>query len=166
MAASNFEKCLAVTLKFEGGDVHHAKDPGGATSRGVTQATYDAYRRDKKQPKGSVFAMSNSERDEIYREGYWHRCGCDDAPRGVDLVLFDYSVNSGPGRASRVWARAKNEPTSLAQIHYICNERMGFLKGLKTWPHFGRGWTRRVEACRKQAIEMANDDRTMDSAGG
>ena len=37
----NFDKCLAMLLKHEGGFVDHHKDPGGMTNLGVTKAVYD-----------------------------------------------------------------------------------------------------------------------------
>jgi hypothetical protein len=39
-----FNRALEMVLHHEGGFVDHPADPGGATNRGVTQATYDAYR--------------------------------------------------------------------------------------------------------------------------
>lgn len=155
MAAENYLNCLAITLKFEGGDVHHSKDPGGRTSRGVTQATYDAYRDKLKVVRRSVFDMTKPELNAIYRDGYWDRLRCDALPDGVDLCIFDYGVNSGTGRAQKLLDRVSvKKIDASAQIHMICDQRMTFLKRLKHWPTFGRGWTRRVESCRKQALKM------------
>jgi lysozyme family protein len=39
----NFNKCLDMLLKHEGGYVDHPQDPGGQTNLGVTKATYDAF---------------------------------------------------------------------------------------------------------------------------
>jgi lysozyme family protein len=39
-------------------------------------------------------------------------------------------------------------------INGICNARLAFLRGLPTWPTFGRGWERRVEDVRQQAKAM------------
>lgn len=158
MAAENFAACLAISLKFEGGDVHHSKDPGGRTSRGVTQATYDAYRDKKRIARRTVFAMTKAELQEIYRNGYWSQLKCDALPCGVDLCIFDYGINSGPGRAQKLMDRVRvKKIDATAQIHMICDQRLSFLKRLKTWPHFGRGWTRRVESCRRQALKMVSD---------
>jgi hypothetical protein len=39
MAAANFERAFALTLKHEGGYVDHPRDPGGATHLGITIGT-------------------------------------------------------------------------------------------------------------------------------
>ncbi|MCP8894345.1 hypothetical protein KYK29_05335 [Shinella daejeonensis] len=40
MTALNFVACLNETLKWEGGWADHPKDPGGATMKGITLATF------------------------------------------------------------------------------------------------------------------------------
>lgn len=71
-----------------------------------------------------------------------------------------YGVNSGIGRAVKVLQRlvgveadARMTDASLALlarraaadlIGRLCDERLAFLKQLKTWPVFGAGWSRRV----------------------
>ena len=37
----------------------------------------------------------------------------------------------------------------------ICDERLRFLKSLKTWDVFGKGWGRRVGEVKATALEMA-----------
>lgn len=56
-------------------------------------------------------------------------------------------------------ARA-NASDARKLIQAICDERMRFLKGLKTWSVFGAGWSRRVGEVRAAALAMA------DRAGG
>ena len=46
---SNFQRALSRVLKHEGGYVDHPKDPGGATNKGVTLATFRSYVK----PKGT-----------------------------------------------------------------------------------------------------------------
>jgi len=36
------------------------------------------------------------------------------------------------------------------------DERLAFLKGLKTWGTFGKGWGRRVQEVRSLALQMAS----------
>jgi lysozyme family protein len=40
-------------------------------------------------------------------------------------------------------------------IDAICDERLHFLRGLKTWPVFGTGWGRRVGGIRAAAHALA-----------
>ena len=96
---------------------------------------------------------------------------CDDLPAGVDYAVFDYGVNSGIARAARVLQRlvgtsvdgevgpdtivatARAKPAEL--INQICDERLAFLQGLRTWSVFGNGWGRRVHEVRAAAVAMA-----------
>lgn len=164
MAADNFEKCLPVTLTFEGGDVDDPRDPGGATSRGVTQAVYDAYRDGKHMSRRTVFQMESHELLDIYRARYWDLVGGDRLPAGVDLAVFDFAVNSGvrravkevqhlvgvtedgvmgPGTLTAVLEYAQTK-SPLYLLEAICDDRMAFLKALKTYATFGNGWRGRV----------------------
>jgi lysozyme family protein len=43
-----------------------------------------------------------------------------------------------------------------AVIAAICDERLRFLKSLKTWDVFGKGWGRRVAEVRTAALAMAD----------
>jgi len=40
-------------------------------------------------------------------------------------------------------------------INAICEHRLEFLKSLKTWTTFGKGWNSRVSSVRVQALAMA-----------
>lgn len=40
-------------------------------------------------------------------------------------------------------------------INDLCDKRLAFLKGLKTWKMFGKGWTSRVSSVRADALKMA-----------
>lgn len=154
MAAENFQDCLAFTLKFEGGKSNDPRDPGGKTNQGVTYRTYNAYRASKGLSAQDVYAMTPAERNEIYKRDYWKAVTGDSLPAGVDLCVFDYGVNSGPGRALRALAAAKAKD-SARQIHAICAARLSFLRALRTWGVFGSGWTRRVTSCEVEALKMA-----------
>ena len=47
-------------------------------------------------------AVPPEEARAIYRANYWNAARCMDLLGGVDLVVFDVSVNSGPRRAVRM----------------------------------------------------------------
>ena len=180
MAFTNFARSLEAVLKHEGGYVNHPKDPGGATNRGVTQAVYDAFRDKQRVPRRSVKDISNVEVAEIYATQYWRVIRGDELPIGLDYALFDAAVNSGPQQAVKWlqralnaagakpaldvdgWCGAKtiaaiaNSPRGVTKlINDLCDRRMVFLKALKTWPTFGKGWTRRVDEVRTVAVRMA-----------
>ena len=99
MAKENFAACLAQVLLSEGGWSDHPADPGGATMKGITLATYRKYRPGA--TKADLRAIADAEVAQIYREGYWNAVRGDDLPAGLDLVAFDAAVNSGTGRAAK-----------------------------------------------------------------
>lgn len=156
----NYETCLRWVLAHEGGYVNHPKDPGGATNRGVTQRVYDAWRRRNRVQTQSVATISDEEVRSIYRVQYWDQVRGDDLPDGVDYAVFDFAVNSGPSRAAKYLQRvagvtqdgiignvtlaAVGRFNSDEVIRELCQDRMDFLRRLKTFGTFGKGWTRRV----------------------
>jgi lysozyme family protein len=159
MAANNFERCLAVTLKWEGGYSNNPDDPGGPTMRGIIQREYDAWRKKNGLAPRPVRQIEEDELQSIYRGEYWNAIGCEDLPAGLDLCVFDAAVNSGVGRAKE-WLDQSRE------IDPYCDSRLAFLQRLgHLWRVFGAGWTRRVAGIRAQAhaftgaqAELAPDD--------
>ena len=169
MAVKGFKRSLAAVLVHEGGNVDDPRDSGGRTSHGITQRVYDGYRRRQGREPRDVYAMSQAERDSIYRQQYWNAVKGDDLPSGLDYVVFDGAVNSGPGQSIKWLQRALGarytgkvdgvmgavtldavdaHPDHDALIAAICARRMAFLRALRTWRTFGKGWTRRVSAVR------------------
>jgi lysozyme family protein len=156
---ARFRRCLAETLKHEGGWADHPKDPGGATMKGVTLATFRAF-KDRDVTKAELRAISDADLEAIYRTGYWDKTRCDDLPAGVDLMVFDLAVNSGPGRAIKFLQAAVNAeadgiigPATLANVATLPpaeivirlrNRRERFFRSLSTFDTFGRGWLRRL----------------------
>jgi lysozyme family protein len=170
MAAANYDACLARVLKHEGGYTNHPSDPGGPTNFGITIHGYRRYIKANGNA-ADVRAMTLADAAKIYRARYWHALRCDELPAGLDYAVFDYGVNSGTGRAARVMQRllgigegtamtdaviagARNANPS-ALIGRLCDERLAFLKSLRTWPVFGAGWGRRVAEVRRDALAMA-----------
>ena len=96
----NWAKSLELVLRAEGGNVDDPYDPGGRTSRGVTQRVYNAYRERLRKSQRDVWAATAEEIADIYQESYWDPW-CDMLPSGVDYLFFDFSVNAGPYRAIR-----------------------------------------------------------------
>jgi uncharacterized protein (TIGR02594 family) len=169
MPSGRFEECLAVTLKWEGGNDDDPRDPGGRTSRGILQSEWNAWRQSHPGLPSDVWEAPQGQIVAIYKEKYWDRMLCDQMPAGVDLAVFDFGVNSGRGVSvvqDVVGTDADGEvgPLTLAAlsasppadlIARICDARMAYLRGLSTWGTFGRGWTNRVNDVRAQALAMA-----------
>lgn len=167
-----FSDALSRVLVHEGGYVNHPADPGGATNFGVTQRVYDAYRLRKGRTAQPVKSITKAEVDEIYRSQYWDAIKGDKLPPGVSYVVMDGAVNSGSKQSIKWLQRALDVPAdgvlgevtlaALAAsndhdklVDAICDRRMAFLRALKTFPTFGRGWTRRVDEVRAAGKAMA-----------
>jgi len=171
MAASTYDEALRRLLAHEGGYTNHPSDPGGPTNFGITIYDYRKYAK-ANATAADVRTMSVGEAKAIYRKRYWDAQRCDELPAGVDYSLFDYGVNSGIGRSGKVLRRvvglpdathvvtdevlravAKRDPKAI--VVAINDERLAFLKRLKTWPVFGKGWGARVAAVKSVSLRMA-----------
>jgi lysozyme family protein len=171
----NFERAVSLVLQHEGGYVDHARDPGGATNLGITIGTA---RRlgidvdgDGDTDKVDIRLLKPADAAKVYRVEYWNKVRGDDLPDGLDYAVFDYAVNSGPGRAARelqrivgVPADGEIGPVTLAAVQErnaadlverLCDERLDFLRRLNTWDTFGKGWTSRVHGVLEHALLMA-----------
>lgn len=94
----SFAQALAFTLKEEGGYVDDPRDRGGATNQGVTQATYDRYRRGKGLTPRDVRGMDSDEVADLYQSLFWSPAHCDALARPLSICHFDWAVNHGvPG---------------------------------------------------------------------
>jgi lysozyme family protein len=147
IAAVNF------ALLYEGGFVDDPHDPGGATNKGITLATY----RLDVNPHGAVADlrhMTVETASAVYRKHYWATINADALAGGVDVLAFDIAVNAGVGRARQFLARTAGLP-AIQRIQRLHNLRMGWWKRLATWARFGRGWTTREVACRALALKLA-----------
>lgn len=179
MASANFKAALEHVLVYEGGYSNHPKDPGGVTLEGVIQRVYDGYRKRKGKPQQALKASMRktaawkNERDDIYREQYWNMIRGDEMPDGIDFVVFDGAVNSGPSQSAKWLQRALGVTAdgnigeaTLAAINAhsnhdklvadICGRRMAFLQQLKTFKTFGKGWTARLTSVKSTGQALAS----------
>lgn len=163
MAKANFDSAMAHVFEFEGGYVNDPRDPGGETNFGISKRSY---------PREDIKNMTRARAAQIYRRDYWNAIRGDDLPAGLDLVAFDAAVNSGVSRGAKwlqgalgVSADGRIGPQSIAAakasnaaavIDRAVDARLAFLRRLSTWGAFGKGWTRRVEAVRDLAHDMAD----------
>lgn len=165
MALAEYAKALPRILVYEGGKVDDPHDPGGRTNKGITQNTYNTFRRRQNLPVKDVYLISDAEVSAIYKAMYWDRIMGDRLPAGVAFCVFDAAVNSGVGQAAKWLQRALGSSYSgivdgdfgaktleavMADsdndklIARFCALRLAMLKGLKTWARYGKGWGARV----------------------
>jgi lysozyme family protein len=167
---SNYAVCLPKVLVHEGEWADHPEDPGGATMKGITIGTFRDY-KGRNVTKAELRAISDDEVSDIYKRGYWDKVAGDSLPSGLDYVAFDPAVNSGPSRGAK-WLQkalgvaadgnignatlaAARGADAVSVVKRACATRMGFLKGLRTWGTFGKGWSRRVADVEAFAVVLA-----------
>lgn len=174
---SRAARAIPLILKHEGGFVNHPKDPGGATNKGITLATFQRYIK----PGGTVEDLKRLTEDQavvVYKRRYWDAVMADMLPPGVDYTVADFAVNSGPTRAARELQRVvgatvdgKIGPQTLEAVRAMDPQevvkklnarRLAFMKSLKggaMWQTFGRGWQRRVDEVLATSLVWATERR-------
>lgn len=166
---NNYEQCLALVLKHEGGFVNLKSDPGGMTNLGVTKRVWEEW-IGHPVDEAAMRALGPQDVAPLYKKNYWDKVSGNSLPDGVDYAVFDFAVNSGPSRAAKtlqqilgVAADGKIGPATLAAIEKanprdvataICEERLAFLQSLPTYATFGKGWSRRVSEVENTAFSM------------
>ncbi len=172
---SNANEAIRRILKHEGGFVDHPRDPGGATNKGVTIGTLRSLGMDL-DGDGDVDVsdlkkLTTDDAVKVYKRFYWDAVQADLLPNGVDYTVTDFAVNSGPRRAVQylqrvvgVTADGHMGPKTLAAvglrspkdvIRQVNARRLAFMKRLKTWPTFGKGWQRRVDEVLAHSLDLA-----------
>lgn len=174
MARENFPAVMEEVFRHEGGLSMIRSDPGnwtgGKVGVGALRGTNFGI-ASHAHPNVDIKNLTKAQAREIYRRLYWNPVKGDDLPVGIDLVTMDPAVNSGVSRGARwmqqalgvaadgrigpvtVGAARKADATKV--IQKACATRMGFLRGLRTWGTFGRGWSRRVASVEAVSVRMA-----------
>ena len=166
----NWDKCFDLVIVNEGGYVDNPADPGGATNWGCTKAVWEQY-IGHEVSKEDIRNLTKEDVKPLYKRNYWDAIHGDALPSGLDYCLFDCAINSGVGRAAKfiqeivgVFAdgaignntvTAINQMNTVTMINELSDKRQAFLESLKTFPVFGKGWTKRVTEVRIKSLEMA-----------
>ena len=167
--SARFDACMPFIFKAEGGYSDTPGDPGGPTNFGITLATLKAYEGNPNLTAQDVKNLTPATAKEIYRSNYWNRMQCGALPAGLDLEVFDFGVNAGPGEAVKalqrivgVTADGSIGPITLAAIGQFkprdlisqySEARLAYYKGLNN-PEFEQGWTARVAQIQTAASQM------------
>lgn len=158
-----FKQAVELIFEHEGGYVNHPDDRGLETNFGISKRAY---------PEVDIKNLTKAEAREIYRRDYWNTISGDDLPAPLALVTFDAAVNSGVHRASK-WlqiavqaytdgvigpltikgAVAAYNESPYACVERCCDYRLEFIRSLRTYETFGRGWERRIQETREEALE-------------
>jgi len=171
---AGFAACMPYTRKEEGGnDKAGANGPNDPrTSRGITQPEWDTWRNTHPGLPADVWQAPEDQVSAIYKTKYWDAMNCGALPPGIDLVVFDYGVHSGIGRAPKVLqtilhvdidgeigpntVAAANNSDHIATINALCDQRLSFLQSLSIWSQDKNDFTRRVANMRAAGIKMAS----------
>jgi lysozyme family protein len=154
----DFAEAVEVVLRFEGGYADSPSDPGGATNRGITQATYDQWRVSQGQAAQPVISCTEDEAKRIYEARYWQAHACDHLPWPLSLAHFDSAVQHGNANVLLQRGLGVSEdgvigPETLAaallgdaEKHAVrlIFTRLDYYRGLSPWPSFGAGWVKRM----------------------
>lgn len=173
----NFERAQKPLLKHEGGYSNDKNDPGGPTKYGITQKNLSIY-LGHDATITEVKELTLTTALKIYKPRYWDAIKGDELPGGLDYCVFDGAVNSGPAQSTKWLQRALKKrklyegqidgqlgATTLAGakeaeragltgeiINDICDQRLAFMKKLRQWPSFAKGWTTRVAEVRRVSL--------------
>lgn len=185
MTAANCARSLKLVGLSEGGYTNHRLDRGNwyegrliGTNHGISAPVLADW-IGRTPAAREMRALTKAEADKIYKAKYWDSVRGDYLPRGLDYAMFDYGVNSGSRRAIRELQRVvgakpdglfggmteralkRHHPRTI--ITRLMQRRLSFLQripGPKGWRTFGKGWARRVNRVREDALKMANGEVT------
>ena len=166
----NLLPAMVALLKHEGGFSNHPLDNGGMTMLGVTQRVWEewvGHPVDEKEMRSLTPAIVAP----MYKKKYWDKVSGDELPSGVDMAVFDFAVNSGPGRAAKMLQRVLGAvedgaigPNTLAKAVSVDSSkliadynaaRLAFLQALPTWATFVNGWGNRVAQVTTEATRLS-----------
>lgn len=167
---------LPFVLDQEGGYSDDPEDKGGATMHGITQATYDAWRKFRGQESQPVKKISDFEVSSIYATEFWNKAGCQTLPDAVGLVVFDAAVQHGPaksvkflqealgvdadGKCGAKTLEAIREEAIVGRLDELIEDclrlRVQFYDGIvqrdPAQKKFHKGWMNRITALRETAL--------------
>lgn len=168
---TNLDAVLAFVLSEEGGYSNDPKDSGGPTNHGITQAGL-SYWRGHRCSAADIQALAVSEARDIYQQMYWNEVSGDDLPSGIDLMVMDFAVTSGPSTSATMLQRmlgvAQDSiigPVTLGaaqcvgpvlwhRIAALQKMQDAFYRALPTYARFGAGWSARTTHRQAAAMKL------------
>lgn len=135
----------------EGGYVNDPNDRGGATNKGITQRTYDAWNRSHNLPLKDVKFITRQEAYAIYKKNYFDNANIYEIATGknggtgdIELAfyVFDYGINAGVGSASKMLKKTGYNSQSF--IQGVENRYEQIIQRDPSQTKFLEGWKNRV----------------------
>ncbi|SFW28485.1 glycoside hydrolase family 108 protein [Luteibacter sp. UNCMF366Tsu5.1] len=116
---ADFNSFFPTLLKHEGGYVNDPVDPGGATNKGVTLATFRQCAQSLlgiEPSLDNLRALTDAQAGTIYKALYWDKIRGDQiASQPLANIVFDFQVNAG-ANASRLLQRVLNTLGASPQL--------------------------------------------------
>lgn len=153
-------KLKSFILSWEGGFVNDPRDPGGATNKGVTLATFRSIFGKDKTVK-NLKEITDSQWMTIFKTRFWDRYKADNIKdEWIAYLLVDWLWTSGPGNAinrvqkflglkvdgivGNVTINKINSYNGKELFIKLWHLRENFIKTRAQYPIYGKGWLRRL----------------------
>ena len=153
-------KLKSFILSWEGGFVNDLRDPGGATNKGVTLATFRFVFGKDKTVK-DLKKITDSQWMTIFKTKFWDRYKADSIKdEWITYLLVDWLWTSGPGNAiervqkflglkvdgivGNVTINKINSFNGKELFIKLWHLRENFIKTRAQYPIYGKGWLRRL----------------------
>ena len=166
--SEHFESSLAWVLAQEGGFAKLAKDE--ITNLGVKKTVWEEW-TGKKKTEADMRKLKIADVAPLYRKNYYEATSCPKIVYPLSLCVFDFAVNSGPGRAlqglsylsgvsldtkmrDKMIATINELPDKKRFINQFLDWRVNFLRNCRNYNLYGRGWEARVARLRTHAMDM------------
>ena len=154
------EKLKSFILSWEGGFVNDPRDPGGATNKGVTLATFRSVFGKDKTVK-DLKKITDSQWMTIFKTKFWDRYKADSIKdEWITYLLVDWLWTSGPGNAiervqkflglkidgivGNVTINKINSYNGKELFTKLWHLRENFIKTRAQYLIYGKGWLRRL----------------------
>lgn len=142
-----FKKALKFVLKWEGGYSNNPNDLGGATNKGITQNTYNAWLKSQGKSPKNVKYITDAEVEQIYYKNYWLAAGCDKMSEKFAILSFDTAVNMGVSRVQQ-FLKAANW-TSIDKFINAREQKYREIAKYGNQKYFLQGWLNRLSDLKK-----------------
>lgn len=142
---ADFDEAVKIVLGIEGG--YNPNEPGGAIANfGINSAA---------NPDIDIKNLTREQAIAIYKERYWDVIpGMDRLDRASALVVFDASVNHGPGFARKMLEATGGDVQRM--LEYRRERYVDLVRGKpETYGRFAAGWEQRLQEIGGEAHRMA-----------
>lgn len=151
----NFETIINYIFNSEGGFSNNKNDKGGRTNFGITQATYNSWRKKQGLLSKDIKNITKDEAKQLYYEEFWiptEASKIEDLREGY--LLFDTAINSGPYEAKKLYEK------SNGNIYKFLKNRKSFYDNFinknPNQEEFRQGWYNRLKDIENNMNEIIN----------